>query len=180
MIPNRNKITLQGAVLRKYISINFSWKITSLQETNSSYLLKSHYTAASMWGTYHISNQPEAIDIMRLKLFIPEPYSLLSQLSTVAIKLIFWKASRLLTIWDQLKFIQHRKWIDGSVKFKVVTNTGGLKHDMTKAIPWHLHEDPVAEWSNARVRGRSLAGIVVSNPAGGMDVCLLWVLCVVR
>jgi hypothetical protein len=28
--------------------------------------------------------------------------------------------------------------------------------------------------------GRSLAGIVGSNPAGGMDVCLLWVLCVVR
>jgi hypothetical protein len=30
------------------------------------------------------------------------------------------------------------------------------------------------------VCGRSLAGIVGSNPAGGMDVCLLWVLCVVR
>ena len=27
---------------------------------------------------------------------------------------------------------------------------------------------------------RSLVGIVGSNPAGGMDVCLLWVLCVVR
>jgi hypothetical protein len=26
----------------------------------------------------------------------------------------------------------------------------------------------------------SLTGIVGSNPAGGMDVCLLWVLCVVR
>jgi hypothetical protein len=28
------------------------------------------------------------------------------------------------------------------------------------------------------VFGRSPAGIVGSNPAGGMDVCLLWVLCV--
>jgi len=28
--------------------------------------------------------------------------------------------------------------------------------------------------------GRSLAGIAGSNSAGGMDVCLLWVLCVVR
>jgi len=28
--------------------------------------------------------------------------------------------------------------------------------------------------------GRSLAGIVGSNPAAGMDVCLLCVLCVVR
>jgi hypothetical protein len=29
----------------------------------------------------------------------------------------------------------------------------------------------VAEWSKASVCGRSLAGIAVSNPAGGMDVC---------
>jgi len=28
--------------------------------------------------------------------------------------------------------------------------------------------------------GRSLAEIAGSNPAGGMDVCLLWMLCVVR
>jgi len=35
------------------------------------------------------------------------------------------------------------------------------------------------EANEAWVCGRSLAGIVVSNPAGGMDVCLLWVLCVV-
>jgi hypothetical protein len=32
----------------------------------------------------------------------------------------------------------------------------------------------------AWVCGRSLAWIVGSNPAAGMDVCLLWVLCVVR
>jgi hypothetical protein len=30
------------------------------------------------------------------------------------------------------------------------------------------------------VCGRSHAEIVGSNPAGGMDVCLLWALCVVR
>ena len=29
-------------------------------------------------------------------------------------------------------------------------------------------------------RGRSLAGIAGSNRAGGMDVCLLWVLCDVK
>jgi hypothetical protein len=39
---------------------------------------------------------------------------------------------------------------------------------------------PVAVRSKAWVYGRSLAGIVGSNPARGMDVCLLWVLCVVR
>jgi hypothetical protein len=32
---------------------------------------------------------------------------------------------------------------------------------------------PVAARSKAWVCGRSLAGIVGSNPAGGMDVCLL-------
>ena len=38
----------------------------------------------------------------------------------------------------------------------------------------------VAERSKARVYGRSLAGIAGSNPAGDMNVCLLWVLCVVK
>jgi len=33
--------------------------------------------------------------------------------------------------------------------------------------------------SKALVYALFLAGIVVSNPAGDMDVCLLWVLCVV-
>ena len=32
---------------------------------------------------------------------------------------------------------------------------------------------PVAARSNASVCGRSLAGIVGANPAGGMDICLL-------
>ena len=35
---------------------------------------------------------------------------------------------------------------------------------------------PVAARSKAWVCGRTLAGIVGSNPAGGMDVCFLWVL----
>jgi hypothetical protein len=38
----------------------------------------------------------------------------------------------------------------------------------------------VAARCKAWVCGRSLAGIVGPNPAGGMDVCLLWMLCVVR
>ena len=37
---------------------------------------------------------------------------------------------------------------------------------------------PVAARSKAYVYGRSPAGIVGSNPTGGMDVCLLWRLCV--
>jgi hypothetical protein len=37
---------------------------------------------------------------------------------------------------------------------------------------------PVAERSKKWVCSRSPAGIAGSNPAEGMDVCLLWVLCV--
>jgi len=39
---------------------------------------------------------------------------------------------------------------------------------------------PVATRSEAWICGRSLAGIVASNPAGGIDVCLLCMLYVVR
>ena len=39
---------------------------------------------------------------------------------------------------------------------------------------------PVAGWSKARVSGRSLPGFAISDLAGGIDVCLLQVLCVVR
>jgi len=39
---------------------------------------------------------------------------------------------------------------------------------------------PLAERSMTWVYGRSLAGIAGSNPAGDIDGCLLWVLCVVR
>jgi hypothetical protein len=38
----------------------------------------------------------------------------------------------------------------------------------------------VAERSKTWVCSRSPAGIAGSNPAGDMDACLLWVLCVVR
>jgi len=39
---------------------------------------------------------------------------------------------------------------------------------------------PVAAQSKALACGRSPAEIVGSNSTRGMDVCLLWVLCVVR
>ena len=39
---------------------------------------------------------------------------------------------------------------------------------------------PVAAWSKTWVCGRSLAGIVGSNPAGVMEGRLLWVLCVFK
>jgi len=39
---------------------------------------------------------------------------------------------------------------------------------------------PVAAPSKARDYGLSIAGILVSNPDGGMDVCLSCLLCVVK
>ena len=41
---------------------------------------------------------------------------------------------------------------------------------------------PLDEWSALRraATGRSPAEILGSNPTGGMDICLLWVSCVVR
>jgi hypothetical protein len=51
---------------------------------------------------------------------------------------------------------------------------------------WILNQVPILttglfQWPRGlRVCGRSLVGIGGSNPAGGMDVCLLWVSCVVR
>jgi len=35
-------------------------------------------------------------------------------------------------------------------------------------------------WFKTCVCGRSLVGNAGSNPSRGMDICLLWVLCVVR
>jgi len=39
---------------------------------------------------------------------------------------------------------------------------------------------PVVAPSKAWVCGRSLDGIAGSNTTGGIDICLLWALCVVR
>jgi hypothetical protein len=50
-----------------------------------------------------------------------------------------------------------------------------------KLVPLILHLPlPVAARSKALVCGRSLPGFVGSNPAGGMNVCSLWLLCVIR
>ena len=55
-----------------------------------------------------------------------------------------------------------------------------IKISCLKFIQLTLSEPiPVAARSKAWVCGHSLAGIVGSNPVGDMDVCLLWVLCVV-
>ena len=45
---------------------------------------------------------------------------------------------------------------------------------------YNVQTYPSGRAVQVRVWGPSLTGIWGSNPAGGMDVCLLWVLCVVR
>jgi hypothetical protein len=51
---------------------------------------------------------------------------------------------------------------------------------MGRAYRSYIADPSVAARSKAWVYGRSLDGIVGSNPTGGMDVCLLGMLCVVR
>jgi len=59
-------------------------------------------------------------------------------------------------------------------------------HERENLVPYYVcgilqyNQVPMAERSKARVCGRSLAGIAASNPAGGMDVSLLSLLCTVR
>jgi hypothetical protein len=62
-------------------------------------------------------------------------------------------------------------------------NNDNTIYVISHLIKWLLKSAmpvPVAARSKAWVCGRSLAGIVGSNLAGDMDVCLLRVLCVVR
>ena len=66
--------------------------------------------------------------------------------------------------------------------------TTGLTLKISKFCPqnafmrfvWHYGPIVAAEQSKASVCGRSLARTAGSNTAGDMDVCLVWVLCVVR
>jgi hypothetical protein len=55
-----------------------------------------------------------------------------------------------------------------------------IRHNWIKFEPSFLQPIQVQARSKEWVCGRSLAGISDSNPAGDMDVCLLWVLCFVR
>jgi hypothetical protein len=59
-----------------------------------------------------------------------------------------------------------------------------LHSQRREKIKFHIHYRerpiPMGARSKAWVCGRSLARIVGSNPTGSMDICLLWVLCVVR
>ena len=48
-----------------------------------------------------------------------------------------------------------------------------VKNEYIKTLIIYNNPIPVAEWSKAWICSRSPAGIAGSNPAGGMDVCLL-------
>jgi len=48
------------------------------------------------------------------------------------------------------------------------------------SLMYLMGQSPMAARSKGRICGRSLAGIVGSNPADGMDSVCCYVLCVVR
>jgi len=52
--------------------------------------------------------------------------------------------------------------------------------DIIPSMNLHSFPVPMAARSKAYVSGRLPGEIVSSNPTEGMDICLLWVLCVVR
>ena len=62
-----------------------------------------------------------------------------------------------------------------TIRFKALPSSGHLEKSISTGKPI-----PLAVRSKTWVCGRSPVETVVSNPTGGMDVCLLWVLCVVR
>ena len=61
-----------------------------------------------------------------------------------------------------------------------MTRVGSQRHSKKKKKKSREMPIPVVPRSKAWVCGSSLAGIACSNPAGGIDVCVLYVLCVVR
>ena len=67
---------------------------------------------------------------------------------------------------------------EGSVRRRDCTCQHTQHSQETYIHPWT--QIPVEAQSKAWVCGRSLAGIAGSNAVACMDVCLLWVLCIVR
>jgi hypothetical protein len=79
------------------------------------------------------------------------------------------------------------------IYYCVYRNHNTILLSLSKGCFTHWHENcyiylynlilkaiQVAARSKALVWGRSLAGIAGSNLAGGIDICLFWVLCVVN
>jgi len=73
-----------------------------------------------------------------------------------------------LKINNDFSFLSPNWFISVFISFKEVETQNGA---VTKIVPI-----PVAARSKTKVCRRSPAEIVVSNPTGVMDVCLLWVL----
>jgi hypothetical protein len=77
-----------------------------------------------------------------------------------------------LKIINDFSFLSPNCFISVFVSFKEMETQNGAGANIVPVA--------VAACSKAKVCGRSPAEIVGSNPTGVMDVCLLWVLCVVR
>ena len=72
--------------------------------------------------------------------------------------------------------LSHKRHDKMCVLIFSTTVVWNISHSKKNSVRYyHKWPIPVAARSKAWVCGRSLVGIVGSNPAGGMDVCLLWV-----
>ena len=88
----------------------------------------------------------------------------------------------------QSVYLQRRAWQYASPFNNFLVNLSDFDVSMSLILILVLYNftlhilpmTPEATRSKAWVCGRSLAGIAGSNPAGGREVCVLWMLCVVR
>jgi len=82
--------------------------------------------------------------------------------------------------WNVINWYTFTRLLMVRLNIKGKTEKGCLEQDTEGNIfdlrkrEWPV---PVAARSKASVCGRSPAEIVGSNPAGGMDVCFLWLVC---
>ena len=72
--------------------------------------------------------------------------------------------------------------LDLAKKWRIVKRQENYCNQLNKWVGKLIMEQPttVAARSEAWVWGRLPAGIAGSKPGGNMEVCLLWMLCVVR
>ena len=86
--------------------------------------------------------------------------------------MIFRKISNSI-IQEKYYFMVEKNWNNSTKKLYIISGRFYVGNRVHVPIS-------VAAQSKAWVCGRPITGLVDSNPAGGMDICLLWLLCVVR
>jgi len=91
-----------------------------------------------------------------------------------------WHVSNSLKTVRRTSIILHKRW--GSIEYFALVVGIFAVNTQTECpqVTMHMLKSECADRSGRAVCGYSLAGNAVSNPAGAMYVCVLWMLCVVR